>query len=137
MDITYRLGDDNYSDKRQQIYAIGANNVSPPTGEIDNDVQRHNELYSDLLLTLRHNFGEDIHSSLTLGNNIDDMYDEDVFDIPPVVFFLLRQQLDLSLFSRHHNNHLTHSGCKGCTVYSVYAFQLSTTKFTFQVSTSG
>jgi TonB-linked SusC/RagA family outer membrane protein len=79
VDITYRLGDDNYSDRRQQIYAIGANQITPPTGEIDNDVQSHNEVYSDLLLTLRHQFSPDFSGSLTLGNNIDDRFDEDVF----------------------------------------------------------
>jgi TonB-linked SusC/RagA family outer membrane protein len=79
MDVTYRIGNDNYTDKREQIYAIGAHNVSPPTGEIDNDVKRHNELYSDLLFTFRHKFSPDFDASLTLGNNLDDKYDEDNF----------------------------------------------------------
>ena len=78
-DITYRLGDDNYTDNRKQVYAIGANTISPPTGEIDKDVQSFNKLYSDLLFTFKHDFSPDINASLILGNELNDNHSEDIF----------------------------------------------------------
>ena len=79
LDVTYRLGDDNFTDNRKQVYAIGANTVSPPTGEIDQDVQSFNKLYSDLLFTFKHDFSPDINASLVLGNELNDNHSEDIF----------------------------------------------------------
>jgi len=79
LDVTYRLGDDNYTDNRKQIFAIGANTVSPPTGEIDLDVQTFNKLYSDLLFTFKHDFSTDIATSLILGNELTDNHLQDNF----------------------------------------------------------
>lgn len=72
LDVNYRLGLDNYSDYSRQIYAVSSNGNSggDRSGQINYNNLNSMTINSDLLVTARKNFGENIHSSLTLGNNI-------------------------------------------------------------------
>jgi TonB-linked SusC/RagA family outer membrane protein len=72
LNLTYRLGIDNSSDYRRQIYAVSSlgNLNATGTGEVSYANGNSFQLYSDLLLTAKKNFGENLHSSLILGNNV-------------------------------------------------------------------
>ncbi len=72
LDVTYRLGLDNYSDYSRQVYAVSSNgnDGGDRSGQINYNTLNSMTINSDLLLTARKNFGDNIHSSLTVGNNI-------------------------------------------------------------------
>ena len=76
---TYRLGVDVISDNRKFHWAPGAWNADDFAGEVHEDNQRHTEYYGDLLLTADYDFTEKINASLTLGNNLNHRYDQDLF----------------------------------------------------------
>jgi TonB-linked SusC/RagA family outer membrane protein len=76
---TYRLGVDVISDNRKFHWAPGAWNADEFQGEVHEDNQRHAEYYGDLLLTADHDFTDQISASLTLGNNLNHRYDQDLF----------------------------------------------------------
>lgn len=78
LSATYRLGTDQYTDTRKQIFAVGSNQPdNAPGGEVSHDILRYKEIYSDLMVTGRKKFNEDIHGSLTLGNNLNTRYNSD------------------------------------------------------------
>ena len=79
LNVTYRLGADQYSDFRRQIFAIGAFDPPQPTGEIWENAKNRLEVNSDLLITGQHQFNEDFTASLTLGSNLNHRQDKDVF----------------------------------------------------------
>jgi TonB-linked SusC/RagA family outer membrane protein len=66
--VMYRLGQDFYSDRRRQIYAVNSNAYS--AGRIIEDQYFNTDLTSDLMVTLRHSFNEDMKGSLVLGQNM-------------------------------------------------------------------
>ncbi len=70
--ITYRLGSDFYNDNRSQIYAVSSNGDDNTTGLGQMNLESINsmQIYSDLVGTYMHDFGENWHSSISLGNNI-------------------------------------------------------------------
>jgi TonB-linked SusC/RagA family outer membrane protein len=76
---TYRVGVDVISDNRKFHWAPGAWNADEILGEVHEDNQRHTEYYGDLLLTADYDFTEKITASLTLGNNLNHRYDQDLF----------------------------------------------------------
>ncbi len=76
---TYRVGVDVISDNRKFHWAPGAWNADEFLGEVHEDNQRHTEYYGDLLLTANYDFTEKITASLTLGNNLNHRYDQDLF----------------------------------------------------------
>jgi TonB-linked SusC/RagA family outer membrane protein len=76
---TYRAGVDIISDNRKFHWAPGAWNADDFAGEVHEDNQRHNEFYGDLLLTANYDFTDKINASLTLGNNLNHRYDQDLF----------------------------------------------------------
>jgi TonB-linked SusC/RagA family outer membrane protein len=72
LNITYKVGIDNYSDQRRQVYhksSAGDDNTLR-YGQVNYDEVNSFQTYSDLLVTGKKNFGKDIHTSLILGNNI-------------------------------------------------------------------
>ncbi|MBN2214319.1 MAG: SusC/RagA family TonB-linked outer membrane protein [Bacteroidales bacterium] len=75
----YRLGVDQYSDQRKSILATGSWQATDISGEIFENIKRNQEIYSDLLVTLSHRFGEKFSSSLTVGNNLNHRHYEDLF----------------------------------------------------------
>ena len=76
---TYRVGVDVISDSRKFHWAPGAWNADDFAGEVHEDNQRHMEYYGDLLLTADYDFTDKINASLTLGNNLNHRYDQDLF----------------------------------------------------------
>ncbi len=81
LDVTYRLGLDNYTDNNRQIFAVSSNgdDNSAAYGQINYDNYTKTSINSDLLVSARKNYGENIHSSLTVGNNINQIDGRDVF----------------------------------------------------------
>ncbi|MEO1448134.1 MAG: TonB-dependent receptor, partial [Bacteroidota bacterium] len=77
---TYRVGGDLYTDQREQVYAVGAwEPDNAPLGEIRENTLNYREIYSDLLVTANYDFTEDLNASLTLGNNFNIRYRQDLF----------------------------------------------------------
>jgi len=76
---TYRVGVDVISDNRKFHWAPGAWNADEIRGEVHENNQRHAEYYGDLLITANYNFTDKINASLTLGNNLDHRYDQNLF----------------------------------------------------------
>lgn len=80
MSITYRLGTDMYTDQRKQIYAIGSwAPDNAPGGEIDENIQRYKEYYSDLLVTFKKDISPDFKTTLLVGNNLNHRYSQDLY----------------------------------------------------------
>lgn len=79
MKVSYRLGTDVYSDQRKQIFAIGSWDPPEPTGQIEENIQRNREVYSDLLFIFNRDFNEDFTGTLTLGNNIYHKHYQDLY----------------------------------------------------------
>ncbi|SFC19300.1 TonB-linked outer membrane protein, SusC/RagA family [Flexibacter flexilis DSM 6793] len=78
--VTYRLGLDNYTDYRRGIYDIGAHNSAEvANGQITENYKRHLEIYSDLIISANKEFTEKIHGSLSLGNNINQRENSDLY----------------------------------------------------------
>jgi len=68
---TWRVGTDQYTDSRKQIFAIGSwNPDNAPGGEIDENILRYREVYSDLLFNITKDLSKDVHMNLLLGNNL-------------------------------------------------------------------
>ena len=70
LNVGYRLGIDNYTDRRKQIFAKSAN--QRPAGQVLEDVFYRSELTGQLLLTAKKNdiFLEGLNANLLLGNEI-------------------------------------------------------------------
>ncbi|MFC0184723.1 SusC/RagA family TonB-linked outer membrane protein [Pseudarcicella hirudinis] len=70
MSVTYRLGLDNYTDRRKQVFAIGAARL--PTGAILEDVFYRNEINSDLIFRFKKDklFSDDINFTGLIGYNV-------------------------------------------------------------------
>lgn len=79
LDITARVGVDQYTDRRKQIFAVGANDPPAPVGEVWENTQRHREINTDLFATGTGNLATDLDGSLTLGMNLNSRYDDDAF----------------------------------------------------------
>ena len=72
LDINYKLGLDQYSQRSTQVYAVSStgDDNSARYGQMNIDNLTHFQLYSDLLITAKKTFKEKWNTSLTLGNNI-------------------------------------------------------------------
>ena len=70
LNVGYRLGIDNYTDRRKQIFAKSSN--QRPAGQVLEDVFYRSELTGQLLLTAKKNdiFLEGLNANLLLGNEI-------------------------------------------------------------------
>jgi TonB-linked SusC/RagA family outer membrane protein len=72
LNITYKIGIDAYNDQRRQVYSVSSagDDNSARYGQVNYDNVNNFQLYSDLLINLKKDFGTDFHSRLTLGNNV-------------------------------------------------------------------
>lgn len=69
--VNYRIGTDQYTDSRQQIFAVGSwQPDNSPGGEMSQNVLRYKEVYSDLVLNANRKVSEDLNVNMTLGNNL-------------------------------------------------------------------
>jgi TonB-linked SusC/RagA family outer membrane protein len=80
LDVTYRVGIDQWTDSRKQIFAVGSNQPdNAPGGEISENVLRYKEFYSDLLITARRQLTDDIGLNVLLGNNLNNRFSSDQY----------------------------------------------------------
>lgn len=79
INATYRLGTDVYTDSRKQIFSIYSWQPPEPTGQIEENMIRYQEIYSDLLVNMNKNFTKKIQGSLTLGNNLNQRYSQNLY----------------------------------------------------------
>jgi len=77
--LTYRVGTDMYSDQRKGHFAVGSNNTPDPTGEITENTLLHQELYADLIATASRKFSEKFFGSLTVGNNMNQITNQNTY----------------------------------------------------------
>jgi TonB-linked SusC/RagA family outer membrane protein len=68
LSITYRLGNDFYSDRRNGHLALGSGEQA--LGRIQEDQHFNLDLNSDLLLNIKRDLTKDIQTNITLGNNM-------------------------------------------------------------------
>jgi len=66
--VMYRIGQDFYSDRRKQIYAVNSN--SYVAGRIIEDQYFNSDLTSDLIVTMRKDFDQKMKGSLIIGQNM-------------------------------------------------------------------
>ncbi len=67
---SYRVGTDFYTDRRKQIFSIWSWDPPETTGQIEENIQRNSEIYSDLIVNMHHPLNENLTGRLMLGNNI-------------------------------------------------------------------
>ena len=79
LDVVYRLGADQYTDARKQVFALNSQGPGFITGQIEENTIRHSEYYSDLLVTGHHDFSDKLSGSLLIGNNLDDRFDQQLY----------------------------------------------------------
>jgi TonB-linked SusC/RagA family outer membrane protein len=72
MTVTYRLGNDFYSDRRKYHFAIGSRNF--PSGQVSEDAHFVQDINSDLIVNLRKDFGENLKFDATVGQNMFQTY---------------------------------------------------------------
>ncbi|MCS6990414.1 MAG: SusC/RagA family TonB-linked outer membrane protein [Chitinophagales bacterium] len=75
--LTERLGNDFYSDRRRQQFAI--NSRSYPDGQVFTQDYFYRHVNNDLLATATREINDKVSVSLTLGNNIYSQYQEQVY----------------------------------------------------------
>lgn len=75
--ITERLGNDFYTDRRRQQFAI--NSRSYPDGQVFTQDYFYRHINNDVLATATHDFSDKVSASLTLGNNVFSQYQEQVY----------------------------------------------------------
>lgn len=99
MHVTYRLGTDNYTDKRKQIFAVHSWDPPNPTGQIEEFQTTYREVYSDLIVNMSKKFNEDMLGSLSIGNNLNHRYSQDLYargrDLNVPNFYNLANATDL------------------------------------------
>ncbi|MCB9312338.1 MAG: SusC/RagA family TonB-linked outer membrane protein [Lewinellaceae bacterium] len=79
LDVTARVGVDNYTDRRKQIFAVGAFDPPAPVGEVWENTQRHREINTDIFATANKALTSSIEGSLTVGMNLNSRFDDDAF----------------------------------------------------------
>jgi TonB-linked SusC/RagA family outer membrane protein len=80
LDITYRLGADVYSSRRQQRFGIHSWAPDPgPVGELEEFTENFSQIYGDLLVTGRKKLSSDLSGKLTLGNNLWQTSSKDIY----------------------------------------------------------
>ena len=72
LNVFYRVGTDFYTDRRKQYFAAGSRTL--PAGRMFEDQHFYRHVNSDLWVTLKKQFNEDMDGSLMLGNNIYNQY---------------------------------------------------------------
>jgi TonB-linked SusC/RagA family outer membrane protein len=75
--FTFRIGTDQYNDRRVQIFNIGNNNVDS-RGEVWNANSRYEEVNTDFLANINKSFGK-ISTNVTLGSQLNRRENDNVF----------------------------------------------------------
>lgn len=77
VDIMYRLGGDFYSDRREDQIAIGSRTA--PAGRIAEDQHTVQDITSDFIVTVTHQFNDDFGAQMLLGNNMFSTFSEQLY----------------------------------------------------------
>lgn len=78
--IMYRPGTDLFSDVRNVTYAQGSNNdASTLFGQVIENSIFHQQLYQDLLITFDRPLNKKINTTLTVGANTNQIYDQQLY----------------------------------------------------------
>ncbi|MBS1659056.1 MAG: SusC/RagA family TonB-linked outer membrane protein [Bacteroidetes bacterium] len=75
--LTERLGNDFYSDRRNQHFAVGSRAI--PDGQIFTQDYFYRHFNNDVLATATKDFSDKFSASLTVGNNVFSQYTEQVY----------------------------------------------------------
>jgi TonB-linked SusC/RagA family outer membrane protein len=70
LDASYRVGADVFSEKRKQVFAIGANNISDQLGQIEDNTITNQEYYQDFIISADHKWMDKFSTGLKLGGNL-------------------------------------------------------------------
>jgi len=77
LNITYRLGNDFYSDRRKAYYAINSSQYS--AGQVFEDQHFNRDINSDLIATVKQDITKDIKVDATIGQNLFQSYHQQVY----------------------------------------------------------
>jgi TonB-linked SusC/RagA family outer membrane protein len=76
--VTYRLGEDLYSDRRKGHTALMSSNI--PTGQMEEDHHYNNNLNSDLTINYSKELFTDFSANITLGHNMFESYYQQLYN---------------------------------------------------------
>lgn len=79
LDLTARLGADAYTDDRQQVFAVGAQDPPAPVGEIWENTKRRLEVNADMFASFKPQLQGQFGVNATLGLNLNSRRDDDLF----------------------------------------------------------
>lgn len=80
LSFNWRVGTDQWTDARKQIFAVGSNQPdNAPGGEINYNTLRYKEWYSDFIVNISKTFNKDFSANLLIGNNLNTRADEDQY----------------------------------------------------------
>ncbi len=77
LSLLYRIGIDNYTDKRKMAFAIGSRTV--PAGQVQEDEHFQRDINSDLILNYNKQLSDKLNLTLLLGNNMFSSYYQQVY----------------------------------------------------------
>ena len=100
LNLTYRLGTDNYSEYKKQFFAIGSRAF--PGGQIFVSQFNYFHVNSDVIATATKKFSDDLDGSLTLGQNMYSQRTKSIYTQGDDLVFTDFQNLSVagSVFSR-------------------------------------
>jgi TonB-linked SusC/RagA family outer membrane protein len=79
LNVTQRIGTDFYTDRRKQIYHPLSREQYGAGGMIYEEIINHQEVYNDLLITLKKQFNEKLFGSILLGQNLNTRFDQKLY----------------------------------------------------------
>jgi len=79
LNVTQRIGTDFYTDRRKQIYHPLSREYFGAGGMIYEEIINHQEVYNDLLVSLKRNFSEKLFGSILLGQNINSRFNQRLY----------------------------------------------------------
>ncbi len=79
LDVSARIGVDQYTDERKQVFAIGANDPPAPVGEVWENTKTRLEVNTDIFANVYPTLGGKFDLRVTGGVNLNSRKDEDLF----------------------------------------------------------
>ncbi|MCX6256654.1 MAG: SusC/RagA family TonB-linked outer membrane protein [Bacteroidia bacterium] len=76
--VTYRLGSDWYSDRRNAHFAI--NSDAHPEGEIQDDLHFNRDINSDIILNIKKDLCKDFQTNIILGQNMYSTFHQQIYN---------------------------------------------------------
>ena len=79
LNVTQRIGTDFYTDRRKQVYHPLSREYFGAGGMIYEEIINHQEVYNDLLVSLKRNFSEKLFGSILLGQNTNSRFNQRLY----------------------------------------------------------